>query len=143
MPLHMIAYTSENTVPANKLDECIEAIVKTAKRENPKHGITGALFFHDNRFLQVIEGKEEELRQLMANIENDERHNAIEYLVDMKVESRGFHDWNMDSFQLGQGKSFDLLSLQTITECFKVNLLPHSQTLIYTYKALLKEQQAA
>ncbi len=67
--LHMIAYISDFKSP-DQTDEkaiykAIEDVVNHAKEENPKHGITGVLFCLNNQFMQVIEGRQEKLDQLM------------------------------------------------------------------------------
>ena len=137
--MHLIAYISDITEEAGDADAVLEDIVRVAKAENPKHVITGVLFFLDGKFLQIIEGEEPELRALMRNIEGDARHRNIEYLVDTPVEKRGFKDWNMDSFYLDSGRSFDAPTLKDLTESFKKNLLPRSDMLAYFYKALLRQ----
>lgn len=141
--MYLIAYVSTCTVHADEVDQAIEQIVNTAKVMNPKFGITGTLFFHDNQFLQIIEGKEEHLRKLMTNIENDKRHVSVEYLVDKPVKERGFSDWSMDSFRLKNGHKFDRANLANLTRCYDSALLPGGDKLVFFYKALLEEKEAA
>lgn len=141
--MHLIAYVSTCTVPENELDKAISDIISVAKIENEKRGITGVLFFHDHQFLQIIEGDEDKLRQLMINIQNDNRHVSVEYLVDKPVHERGFSQWNMDSFRLGVGKKFDRQILANLTRCYDKSLLPGAEKLLLFYKTLLEEQQVA
>ena len=117
-------------------------IEKVAKVENGKRNVTGVLFFVNGKFLQVIEGEESALRELMHNIEADDRHRDISYLIDTSVEKRGFNDWNMDSFHLSNCTVFTLENLQNLTESFKKNLLPRSDALIDYYKILLGQKTA-
>lgn len=139
--MHLIAYVSEIADQKNH-ETIIENIVQTAKTENAKRSITGVLFYHEGHFLQVIEGAEDTLRSLMRNIEADPRHSDISYLIDTKTESRGFRQWNMDSFDLGKDKSINSGVLTELTESFKKNLLPRSDMLVFYYKALLKMKAA-
>lgn len=139
--MHLITYTSRACVPDVKVPHMVTNIVDTAKRENPKHWITGVLFFHANTFLQIIEGDEPELRQLMRNIKADKRHTDIEYLIDLPIEERGFPDWNMDFFNLAQDSRFDADSLRVLTENYRRNILPHGQALVFFYKKLLETQE--
>ncbi len=141
--MHMIAYVSELAEDHMTIDSILEDIVGVAKSENPKHSITGVLFYIDGNFLQVIEGKERNLRSLMTNIENDARHRNVDYLIDTPVENRGFSDWNMETFNLSDTKAFNKEILKDITESFKKNLLPHSKTLLFYYKALLDAKSSA
>lgn len=139
--LHLIVYLSEAIIPEGQVDQVLDDIVKLSKRQNRAHHITGVLFYIQGRFMQVIEGKEEDLRQLMSNIEKDKRHKDVHYLVDEPVITRGFRKWNMDAFKLGGDKSFDLETLRELTNAFKKDLIPRSDMLVVYYKALLKEKR--
>ncbi len=138
--MHMIAYISDFTGGKSEIDAVLNDIVKVAKVENQKRVITGVLFYLGGQFLQIIEGEDAALRLLMVNIEKDERHKNIEYLIDTKVEKRGFDQWNMDSFHLGAGKVFSRQSVKDLTESFKKNLIPKSDMLSFYYKTLLKQK---
>lgn len=141
MKLHLIVYMSEATIAEEQVDDTLNDIVKVAKKQNRAHQITGVLFYVQGKFLQVIEGPEKYLRQLMENIERDKRNKDIHYLIDEPVITRGFRKWNMDAFKLGSGKSFDLDTLKEITANFKKDLIPRSDMLVVYYKALLKEKR--
>lgn len=117
----------------------MQNIKQSAKTNNSKLQITGALFFHDGQFLQIIEGEEANLRALMINIEKDDRHFEVVYLIDTPVEKRGFSEWNMDSFILGEGHKFEREVMKNLNAGFEKNLLPRSDTLVYFYKTLLAQ----
>ena len=136
--MHMICYMSNYTgsVEATKV---LKDIVDVAKVRNKKCGITGVLFFQDGKFLQVIEGEESDLRDLMADLEKDVRHDNIDILVDTAVEMRGFNDWHMDSLALNEGQKFEADMMKSLTKNFEKNLLPRSDTLVYFYKSLLSQ----
>jgi len=88
--MHMIAYVSDYVAQKANADQDILEIVEVSKRNNEEVAIKGVLFFQNNQFLQVIEGVEEDLRTLMARVEQDERHENLEYLVDTPVNSLSF-----------------------------------------------------
>ena len=138
--MHMIAYISEFNGEKENVDQLLKDVVKVAKIENQKRHITGVLFFHDNKFLQIVEGKEGDLRQLMDNIRKDNRHLNVEYLIDTKVEQRGFQEWNMDKFHLDSEQKISRDVLKNLTESFKKNLLPRSDMLVSYYKILTQQQ---
>ena len=140
--MHMIAYTSQFDSAAGDVNEVMNHIVETAKRENAKRHITGVLFYLQGVFLQIIEGEEAELRQLMQNVQGDERHRDIHYLIDTKVKTRGFQKWNMDSFNLETPQKFSPETFRTLTDNFVKNLIPRSDSLVFYYKTLLKHQAA-
>ncbi len=138
--MHMIAYISDCSLADNQLDKVIADIVATAKKENPWHRITGVLFYVHGKFLQIIEGDEQELRQLMKNIEADNRHRNVDYLIDTPVQDRGFGSWNMDSFNLDDGATIDAQILKDLTKAFEKSLVPRSDALLYYYRTLLRRK---
>lgn len=140
--MHLMAYISEATSCAAEVGKDLSDIVAVAKRENLKRGITGVLFYHKEKFLQVVEGREEDLRQLMANIEKDSRHRNMHVLIDTKVESRGFAQWNMDSFHLDDDHIIDPVTFAALTLSFKESLVPRSDMLVLYYKTLLKKKKS-
>jgi len=105
--MHVILYVSDYTGTEAELDKNLFAICSRAKRENPNHGITGVLFYHNGNFLQLIEGERDELESLMSILAKDTRHINISRMVDEGIEDRGFADWNMDTFNLDDHETID------------------------------------
>jgi Sensors of blue-light using FAD len=62
--------------------EVVKEIVAAARRNNPVHGITGALLFDGERFCQLIEGDEDTVRALLHNIARDPRHTDLRVLFE-------------------------------------------------------------
>ena len=58
----------------------VKEIVDVARRSNPALGITGALLFDGERFCQLLEGGEPEVRALMSRIAADSRHTGVRVL---------------------------------------------------------------
>ena len=58
----------------------VKEIVDVARRSNPALGITGALLFDGERFCQLLEGGEPEVRALMRRIAADSRHTGVRVL---------------------------------------------------------------
>ena len=58
----------------------VKEIVEVARRSNPGLGITGALLFDGERFCQLLEGSEPDVRTLMSRIEVDPRHAHVKVL---------------------------------------------------------------
>ena len=139
--MHMIAYVSDYVPSENAVSTDLNDIEITAKIHNQKVAIKGVLFFQDGTFLQVIEGLESDLRDLMMRIEEDQRHTNLEYLIDSPVASLSFSDWNMDVFHLGANKAFDRNDLKLIADRFMEKLMPHSKSFIAYYQGVLDEQE--
>jgi hypothetical protein len=78
----------------------IDAIVATAQRHNPAHGITGLLVFGSDIFFQWLEGPKASVQALMHNIRHDQRHNTlVELAVNEEVRERVFPHWDMELVQ--------------------------------------------
>ncbi len=67
--------------------EVMKEIADAARRNNPAHGITGALLFDGERFCQLIEGEEPAVRALMDNIVRDVRHTDVKLLFSGRAPS--------------------------------------------------------
>lgn len=138
--MHLIVYTSEFTRDSSDADAVLSDIVGTAKKRNPSMGVTGLLFYHNRRFVQVIEGEKDSLEELIAILVKDNRHKNIERLVDQAIMKRGFREWNMDSFNLDSTDTISADELTNITNAYKANIQMDSEILVTVYKALLKSQ---
>ncbi len=139
--MHIIAYSSQYTKSDQSVDEELEKITASAKRNNPALKITGVLFYHNRRFLQIIEGEKELLEKLMAVLERDSRHTNIERIIDEEIETRSYSDWNMDSFNLSKQEALDLNELKIIRDVYKQNLTIKSNVLVEFYKAMLDSHE--
>ena len=137
--MHLIVYMSEYVGNSNSMFSDIGDIITTSKTNNPKHGITGILLYHKGRFVQVIEGEEEDLRALMQKIEKDDRHKDLKYLVDESITERGFDQWNMDFFNLSDKENLDYGQMMEISKLYKKQPLIRSDQLVKMYEDLLKE----
>lgn len=105
--MHLIIYISDYTGTSKTLEEDIRNICHVSKNGNIKFAISGVLFYHNNNFLQVIEGDKEDLENLMKNIEKDNRHKNFIKIIDDSISQRCFEDWSMDSFNLNNRQYID------------------------------------
>lgn len=138
--MHVIAYTSEIDTSENE-EQVIADIVKVSKENNANTDITGVLFFHEGRFLQIIEGEEDQLHALMDTISADPRHKDVRILIDSEEPVRSFASWKMDEIHLGKGKHFDAEYLEKITKSFEKVMVPSCDMLAHFYKTLLAERK--
>lgn len=72
-----------------------QAILASARRYNPEHGITGALFCDGSNYLQVLEGEAAVVDALFLRINDDPRHDDVMLLVRERITQRIFGDWAM------------------------------------------------
>lgn len=70
-------------------------IVARSAEDNRRDDITGMLIFHDNQFMQVIEGPDDTVKALMVRIRRDRRHHSPYELFRLPIPAREFPDWSM------------------------------------------------
>jgi hypothetical protein len=92
----------------------IYGMLSKAKDYNAEHGITGCLLYHNNQFLQLLEGKENEVSQLFQKISADPRHKDVSIIEKANSEHRLFNDWGMAFHDYGQNGMSAYLKLGQI-----------------------------
>jgi hypothetical protein len=92
-----LAYFSRNAIhgSAEEMSAEIEAILATARRNNARHGVTGALLFSDGCFAQVLEGARDDVETVFETIQCDPRHKDVTIMHLHPVEQRSFGSWSM------------------------------------------------
>jgi len=96
-----IIYTSR----AEKLmnDQKLLEILHESRKWNVSHSLTGMLLYVEGqltnqflgRFIQVIEGKEKEVKLIFEKIKNDRRHVDPTIMQQGKISKRNFDKWSM------------------------------------------------
>jgi hypothetical protein len=88
-----IAYVSVATSPLSA-DE-IAALLTQARANNERDGITGALLYHRDRFIQIVEGEDEIVRAKFDAIATDARHRNVQTMREKRIPERQFPQWTM------------------------------------------------
>jgi hypothetical protein len=73
----MFSLVYRSTVSENFNDTELREMLETAKTNNVIKEITGCLLYHNNTFIQLLEGEENEVRGLYRKIKKDLRHKDI------------------------------------------------------------------
>lgn len=95
--LFSLAYFSRNEVghtPA-QVHGAVASILTSARRNNTRCAITGALLFSDGCFAQVLEGPQDEVEAVFATIQCDMRHSHVTVLKAHAIDARSFGAWSM------------------------------------------------
>ena len=95
-----IVYVSEARLSFDTLS--IESLAADAAARNVENGITGYLYYESGRFLQYIEGSDDNVDTLMELIRNDPRHHIIHEVVSADIPARRFPAWHMRSLHHGE-----------------------------------------
>lgn len=70
-------------------------ILRQARTKNKLSDVTGLLVFIDGMFLQVLEGEEGTVKDLMKKITEDTRHQDIKVIRGSNVEKLTFSNWEI------------------------------------------------
>ena len=94
MRLKSLTYTSLARLDLQASD--LEDIHRAARELNSLEGITGLLIFNGTHFLQIIEGTDNAIEDLVARLRRDPRHESIEIREERQIDERSFPDWSME-----------------------------------------------
>lgn len=106
MPTPLLAITSKD-VDRLELSHCLylsrysgiigqtglRPLLQQARENNIRLGITGALLFDGERFVQLLEGPSEDIAGLVARLRVDDRHHGFELLGQGPVPARRYRRW--------------------------------------------------
>ena len=93
MQLRTLTYTSRAS--PGLTDAGVAAIHVAAKTLNALDGVTGLLVYNGASFLQVVEGAEDAIADLVARLQADPRHHDFTIRDERTIDARSFPDWNM------------------------------------------------
>lgn len=99
--------------------DVLDDITRASIKNNPKIGVTGMLLGIENRYLQYLEGQEEEVVELYRKIKKDGRHYEITEWVKGYSEDRIFKDWSMGSWLMNNHDLEKLSALKDIQRFLK------------------------
>ena len=91
----MIAIIYRSKITQNFPVQSIELMLLKARIFNKRNTISGCIFYANNCFLQMIEGKDVIVKKLYEKIKADDRHSDIETLLIEKTDKRMMEDWSM------------------------------------------------
>ncbi len=101
MELKCLIYTSWARSDL-RLDE-LEAIILSARINNPLQGISGVLIFNGSAFMQILEGVPSEVDELAQRLAADKRHTNMSIRHEQPLAARSFPDWAMAYLKLDDG----------------------------------------
>ena len=105
--LGRIIYTSTSLCQT----EDIRQILDRSRIRNARSDVTGALFLHEGKFLQYLEGDESEADKVYERILKDRRHADCKLIDRRLISARIFNDWSMTwlPHTIGAGLLIDAL----------------------------------
>lgn len=112
-PVFRLIYRSHSRIPSDQRRVELGDVFTTARRNNKRLGVTGALMVSDDSFVQTLEGDEPVVRNLYARIAADARHEHVTLLKEDFVGARTFGRWAMAKVSEEGGSDIRLLSNAT------------------------------
>ncbi|MCK0162027.1 BLUF domain-containing protein [Allomuricauda sp. F6463D] len=73
----------------------LDNILETAIKVNSAKDITGCLIYHNNHFVQILEGNKNDVLEVFEKIQADDRHHTVTVLWENSIDKRYFPKWNM------------------------------------------------
>jgi len=108
--LKQLVYVSNHAIHFS--DDDLSQLMKKARTKNKRLNITGLLLSDNQHFLQVIEGPEISINELISDILADERHNKIDIIFNNEnIFEREFSRWSMGYKILGKDLPDDYKAL--------------------------------
>src|SRR4051794_450149 len=97
MNLYKLVYCSRNRIRGNSAEVTAELrkILNSARRNNARLEITGALLYNAGNFAQVLEGPLSSIEQIFESIQRDSRHSEVVVIQSGPVDTREFPEWSM------------------------------------------------
>ncbi len=109
-PVFRLIYNSPSLIAPDQSTSELGSIFTTARRNNKRLGITGALVVTGDAFVQALEGDESAVRDLYNGICRDPRHERVTVLEEGLVPGRTFGRWAMAKVAEDGGPDIRLLS---------------------------------
>ncbi|WP_136588182.1 MULTISPECIES: BLUF domain-containing protein [Actinomycetes] len=97
--LHSVVYSSTATKPFSPVD--LQDLLKHSRQKNSTSNLTGMLLYRGGRFIQVLEGPEDVVRDLVETIRLDSRHTGMRILLRETLQQRNFPSWTMGYEPIG------------------------------------------
>ena len=87
----------------------LKELLNTCRINNKKRDVTGMLLYIDGKFLQVLEGRKEDVNFIFENIVKDPRHKKVNVIIEGRLSKRNFEAWHM-SFKSFTARQFRKIS---------------------------------
>ncbi|MFT7032570.1 MAG: hypothetical protein ACJA2S_001070 [Cyclobacteriaceae bacterium] len=113
-----LIYTSQQGSPiSNKM---LRDILLKSKSRNKACNVTGILIRIEDRFIQLLEGEEEDVEKIYSSICRDIRHHHISKVLTGYRSERLFRDWAMAFSSPSKEQFAEVTELKNIKDIEKV-----------------------
>ena len=110
----MIQATYISTPMRPMSTEDLMQILNSARLNNIQLGVSGMLLFTGSEFIQILEGEEKVIEELLATIKQDPRHRDFRIIEKKKITAREYADWTMGFKRVDKDDLRDIPGLNKI-----------------------------
>jgi hypothetical protein len=89
--------------------EELTELLKVARGNNARLGITGLLLYVEGNFFQVLEGDPAAVGLIYESIGRDKRHTRVTQIISESISRRAFTEWSMGFLSLSQEQLAEIL----------------------------------
>lgn len=139
--MHTIIYISDLNTSSGQPDPKLTSICQTSAKNNKVKGITGVLLFHNNHFLQVLEGDEDILNDTLKKISSDTRHKNIDIIFNELTEKRSYPNWQMQLFDCSDLSKFSSDTLKKIKKVYSHNFQLNAKEFLFLLESVLNDEE--
>lgn len=112
--MHIISYVSDSAIDRGQIAETIDSIAAQSRARNAALVVSGTLILEGQRFFQILEGEENDVRSVFASIQKDLRHRNVRTIVDHFTPARAFADTPMETFHVHSPELVHLSTMQML-----------------------------
>jgi len=120
----------------------LEEILRTSRKNNARLGITGMLLYGNKTFVQILEGEEKAVSELVEKIKRDSRHADFQVLKKKTIDRREYADWSME-FKRVSGEDFQSVKgLENLVEMdFNTTFLGNHASIVESLMEHFRKEQ--
>ena len=135
-----ISYISKATKAISQDD--LDEILRTSRKNNARLGITGMLLYGNKTFVQILEGEEKAVNELIEKIKRDSRHADFQVLKKKTIDRREYADWSME-FKRVSGEDFQSVKgLENLVEMdFNTTFLENHASIVESLMEHFRKEQ--
>jgi hypothetical protein len=126
--IRQVIYISQASIFLTESE--LKKLVKKFNNNNKIYSVTGALLYLENAFIQVIEGEDSVIGQLVDNLYADIRHRNIRILSDELKQVRYFQNWSMGLIKAAEADGPEILEALNLTSAINGDVTEKADTVL-------------
>lgn len=111
-------------------------LLDRSRATNKKIGITGMLLYLQGKFIQVLEGSKEGVKDIYQIISLDNRHKKVTTIIEGESPKRLFKDWSMGFKKLTDEEFINQSGFEDIDDFFENQLKVENKSMVLIFLQL-------